>query len=508
MSIQSERMASTWNRREEGEASPEHPPDGAVRRVLKNSLLLSVQPFVLQILSLFATAFIARRLGAEDFGRFNLALSFIAMASVLTNPGLRSVTLRRIAQARCDPPALVGQMLVLRAALAIAALVILFGALPFLGASTATKYVTAILGVTVVVAAANTVLIDCFQGLERMGPVLRANFIGGLLLTLSSIAVLVFGGKLIALAFAYVVGPVVTCILLGHAAYRAGLWPSFSWQSGHFRELLLEGRSFFGLGALYLVIQRLDMVILARILGDGGLGSYAAATQLVTRVAVVTDGVTSAVAPAAYRLNVDSESASKALLRRAMTWLLTLLLVFSLGGSILGGFVVRLIYGEQFVDAGGILAVLVWTLPLCAVAGLLHQMLFVKNRQSDVLRVELRVQIASLALVLIGTSIGLGIGSAMAKVAGAALSAGAVLFAYRRELQATVPFDAIGKLVAFSAVLVAGYLALRYADASAGVMSIGIVVHTLIALYLAGRLKLIPLALPKGMGLGKPLAPP
>lgn len=477
----------------------ERPSEGAVGRVLKNSILLSVQPFALQLLSLFATAFIARKLGSEDFGRFNLALSFIAMASVLTNPGLRSVTLRRIAQEREEPKVLVGQMLVLRAGLALAAILLLAAALPFMGASASTKQATAILAATIVLAAANTVFIDCFQGLERMGPVLRANFVGGILLTLSSIAALALGGRLLALSIAYVIGPLVTFALLLHAAFGAGITPSFRFQWSSFRGLLQEGRSFFGLGALYLVMQRLDMVILARILGDGGVGAYAAATQLVSRVGVFTDGVTSAVAPAAYRLSVRSDAASKSLLRRAMTWLLTLTLVFALGGSLLGDVVVRLIYGEGFEDAGKILAVLGWTLPLFAVSGLLHQTLFVKNRQSDVLRMEIKVQAASFVLLLVGTILGLGVGSAIAKVAGVALSALAVLVAYGSELRATVPFDAMRKLFVFACVLASGYLALRWVGGHLALLSLGVLVHTFASLYLAGRLELIPLSIPKNL---------
>ena len=475
----------------------DRPPEGAVGRVLKNSILLSIQPFVLQLLSLFAMAFIARKLGSEDFGRFNLALSFVAMASVITNPGLRSVTLRRIAQEREEPKVLVGQMLVLRTGLACAAILVLAVSLPFLGTSAATKYATAILATTIVLAAANTVFIDCFQGLERMGPVLRANFAGGIVLTIASIVALALGGRLYALSLAYVVGPLVTFALLAHAAVRAGISPSFRFQWSAFRDLLREGRSFFGLGALYLVMQRLDMVILARFLGDGGVGAYAAATQLVSRVGVFTDGVTSAVAPAAYRLNVRSDAASKALLRRAMTWLLTLTLVFALGGTLLGDVVVRVIYGEGFEDAGRILAVLGWTLPLFAVAGILHQTLFVKNRQSDVLRMEIRVQCAALVLLLVGSAIGLGVGSAFAKVAGVALSAVAVLVAYGNELRATVPMQAMGRLCLFACVLAAGYFALRWTGGHLALLSLGVVVHTLASLYLAGKLDLIPLSIPK-----------
>src|SRR5690606_7737521 len=98
------------------------------------------------------------------------------------------------------------------------------------------------------------------------------NFAGGILLTISSIVALALGGRLLALSIAYVIGPFVTFTLLVHAAFRAGIAPSFRFQWASFRGLLAEGRSFFGLGALYLVMQRLDMVILARILGDGGVG--------------------------------------------------------------------------------------------------------------------------------------------------------------------------------------------------------------------------------------------
>jgi len=79
------------------------------------------------------------------------------------------------------------------------------------------------------------------------------------------------------------------------------------------------------------------------------------------------------------------------------------------------------------------------------------------------------------------------------------MSAVAVLVAYGNELRATVPFDAMRRLVVFASVLASGYLALRWVGGHLALLSLGVVVHTFVSLYLAGRLELIPLSIPKNL---------
>ena len=50
----------------------------AERTVAKNTAWLVLQPLLMNVLSLAATAYITRGLGATEFGRFNLGLGFVA----------------------------------------------------------------------------------------------------------------------------------------------------------------------------------------------------------------------------------------------------------------------------------------------------------------------------------------------------------------------------------------------------------------------------------------------
>src|SRR4051794_29361338 len=113
-------------------APPPAPKPSASVRVAKNSFWLIAQPLLMNAISLLAIAYIARKLGKENYGRFVFAISFIGMFAPLTNLGLRLLTVRHIATSdRKDLSEYLGKMTVLRFSLALltaalAALLVMF----------------------------------------------------------------------------------------------------------------------------------------------------------------------------------------------------------------------------------------------------------------------------------------------------------------------------------------------------------------------------------------------
>ena len=68
-----------------------------LRKAARNLAALSSAQIVARVSGLILTAYLARYLGEDDFGRFNLSLAFGAMFGVLARMGIRQIVVRETA---------------------------------------------------------------------------------------------------------------------------------------------------------------------------------------------------------------------------------------------------------------------------------------------------------------------------------------------------------------------------------------------------------------------------
>jgi O-antigen/teichoic acid export membrane protein len=356
------------------------------RRVAKNAAWLVLQPLVMNVLSLAATAYIARELGASEFGRFNLAYAFAAMFAPLTNLGLRPLAVRHIAQNRGEASDYLGKVLVLRGGLAVVIAVILIAVAPLSGGSAHTQGVVAVAAVGLVLATLSGVFTDGFQSFEVMRPVSLANMVGAVLLTLTSVLVVWRGGGIQQMAMAYLLGPLCSLVLLWLWSRGKPFRPHPNWNPSAFYRMLRQALPFFGLGLLEAVSARIDVLVLARAMGDGNLGSYTVAMTLVDRAMNLCDGAATALFPAIAHLSANSPAAVISLLRNSALWLFMLGVPIAIGTTVLSPLVVALLFGPQYAAAAPLLALAIWRLPIECLAMLQGHSLFAVNRQNLVLR--------------------------------------------------------------------------------------------------------------------------
>lgn len=358
----------------------------AERTVAKNAVWLSLQPLFMNVLSLASTGYIARQLGSSEFGRFNLAYTFVAMFAPLASMGLRALAVRHVAQNRDCAADYLGRQMVLRGMLAVVCAVLVIAAAPLSGGSAGARAVIAIAAVGMIFTTLGSVFVDGYQAFERMRPVILANMVGALLLTISSVAVIWSGGGIREMALAYVLGPLCTLLLLWLWARQEPFCPQASWDLPAFASLLRQGAPFFGIAILDVISLRLDVLVLAQVMGDANLGSYTAAASLVDRAMVICDGAAMALLPAIAHLSAQSAAAAVPLLRKSGLWLLLVTLPIALVTTVLSPLIVKVIFGDQYAAAGPILAVAIWRLPATCLAMLEGHSLLAIQRQSLVLR--------------------------------------------------------------------------------------------------------------------------
>jgi PST family polysaccharide transporter len=358
----------------------------AERTVAKNTAWAVLQPLLMNVLSLAATGYIARKLGVVEYGQFNLGYAFVAMFAPLTNLGLRALAIRHVAANRDQAAEYLGKVLVLRLILALVVAGIAALAIPLSGGTGHTRDVILIAIVGMIVTTLGGVLSDGFEAYELMRSTSLARFAGGLLLTIASVAALYFGGGIREMAVAYILGPVCTLVLLWYWSRGKPFHPRPGWDLPEFWQMLRQASPFFLIALLDVICTRIDVLVLARALGGADLGSYTAAMNLVDRSMVLCDGAATALLPAIAHLHAQAPESAVPLLRKFALWLLLASLPVAVVTTATSGLVVHVLYGPGYGGAAAILAVAIWRLPIACLTALQSQTLLAVHRQDLVLR--------------------------------------------------------------------------------------------------------------------------
>jgi O-antigen/teichoic acid export membrane protein len=373
----------------------------AERRVAINTLWLTAQPLVMNVLSLVPIAYIARTIGASEFGRFQLGLAFVSLFSSITTFGLRPVAVRALARDPRRARPYLGDQLLLRGVLALATAGIVALSAPFSGGGGETGAVIIIAGLTLVPATAVSVLEDGFNAMQLMRPVSVAAFIAGVTLTIASVVVVALGGDIRMLALSYTIGPLVNFFALWFWANRHALRPTFerNWQA--FPGMLREASPFFGAGLVDSLVNRLDLLVLARIVGDTALGPYSAATMLVWRASVLAHGASTSLLPAVSELKTHNLEAATRLLRSATTTLLLVTLPAAALVTAMAEPIMAVLFGDQYRDAWPVLATAIWSLPGSCLVIVQMQALYAADRQSLVLWTKTAAALLTVPLLVL-----------------------------------------------------------------------------------------------------------
>lgn len=334
----------------------------ATQKVAKNSFWLIAQPLILNIISIFAIAYIARTLGEADYGKFIFAFSFVAMFSPMVNMGLRPITVRRLAEDRRLVGDFLGKMLALRLFLALLTVAIIVIAVNLMLYPETTKTIVYIASLTIIFNAATSSFNDAFQGCEKMKYVALAQFIAGFSLTILSIVMLYLGWRLAGIAWVYVFGSFLGMVFSYWYLTREIALPLISVDMTFWKDSLYKGMPFFLPALAAAVGTRLGIVILSKMAGDTSVGVFGAANSLIERLLVIPEGICMAFFPTFAALYKNSKDDAGVLFRKFFFYLVLLGMPIATGVTILAKPIITTIYGVRYLSSVLTLQLLSWFL--------------------------------------------------------------------------------------------------------------------------------------------------
>ncbi len=299
---------------------------------------------------------VPRYLGAEAFGSLRVAMSLWMIAGVIATFGTSTLLTVEVAKDRDTFRSILVNSVKLRfwigAIVApVVLLVLLLG--PY---DRQTQEVGIIVGIGGVLTLCVTAIESALFGLQEMGHPSRIRVITKVFATVTTITVVLLGGRLLPVATVNVVTFALSLFLLVRVARRVSTGSNATSKFAG-KALLFASVPFFAAEATRVVYQQIDTVVMSVLVDSTAIGYYAAADTLFGSLLFVPVIVTTAMFPAIAELHERAPEQVPPLLRRSFNTLLVVSVPIGLGTIIVAPSFINLLYGGEFDGAAPVLAV-------------------------------------------------------------------------------------------------------------------------------------------------------
>ena len=331
-------------------------------KYFKNTSWLFGEKILRMVVGLFVGIWVARYLGPEQFGLFSYAQSFVGLFSAIATLGLDGIVVRELVKDESRRDELMGTAFWLELMGAFAVLIILGFAVGFTSNDTDTNILVFIIASATIFQSFNVVDMY-FQSKVMSKFVVYANIISLLFSSLVKIVLILMHAPLV--AFAWVVLFDSFILACGYLYFYIKNNSTFNIQHLKFRRevaisLLKDSWPLILSGIVISIYMKIDQVMIKEMLDSEAVGNYAAAVRLSEAWYFIPMVISSSLFPAIVNAKKQSEALYYARLQKLYNLMVWMAIAIALPMTFLSDWVVNLLYGEQYSQAGGVLMIHIW----------------------------------------------------------------------------------------------------------------------------------------------------
>jgi PST family polysaccharide transporter len=309
----------------------------------------------------FVGAWIARYLGPDQFGLLNFSIAFAALFGAFATLGLDGIVVRELVRNAERQNEIMGSAFVLKLiGGAITLLTCLLAILLMHGREALMLWLVGLSAAAFLFQSVNVIDFYFQAKVQSRNTVMAANG-AFLLITLVKIVLVLTAASVIAFAWAaFGEAALTAAFLIG--AYRVNHHSMRGWRYDGpvARELIRDSWPLLLASLAGILYLRLDVVMLQLMAGDREVGIYAAATRISEVWYFLPMIVVGSVSPSIIKCYGTDPGLYISRLRRLYFYMAWMAIALSLPISLTSGWIVRVLYGAQFKQAGPVLAIHLW----------------------------------------------------------------------------------------------------------------------------------------------------
>ncbi len=377
-------------------------------KYFKNTSWLFGEKILRMVVGLFVGIWVARYLGPERFGVFSYAQSFVGLFTAIATLGLDGIVVRELVKDESRSGELIGTAFWLKLVGALLVLLFLAVAVNFTSNDHYTNILIFIIASATIFQSFNVVDFY-FQSKVMSKYVVYANVISLLLSSIVKITLIMIEAPLVAFAWVVLFDSVV---LAGGFLYFFVKNSTFGIRQLRFSKstavaLLKDSWPLILSGVVVSIYMRIDQVMIKEMLDAKAVGQYAAAVRLSEAWYFIPVIISSSLFPAIINAKKKSEELYYQRLQKLYDLMVWIAIAIALPMTFLSDWVINLLYGEAYHQAGGVLMVHIWAGVFVFFASAWSKDMLVNNNQNifiyyDLFSVSINIILNIVLIPMIG----------------------------------------------------------------------------------------------------------
>ena len=330
------------------------------RRYFANTSWLFAEQLLRMVAGLLVGIWVARYLGPEQFGIFSYAIAFTSLFNSIAKLGLDGIVVRDLVKEAEKRDIYLGTAFWLK----------LLGALLMLGIVAIAMQLTSsdpLTNLYILIIASGAI----FQSFEVVDFYFQSKVLSKFV-SICKMAQL-FISSLLKLYFIYTGAELsyfVLVTLLDQVTLALSLYIAYRFQElgsfyGHFnkaiaKQLLKDSWPLIFSGLVIMIYMRIDQIMIKEMLGERDVGLFSAAVRLSEVWYFIPVIISTSLFPSIVNAKKISDKLYDTRLRRLYTFMIWLAIMIALPMTFLSNWLVTLLYGEAYREAGQILMIHIW----------------------------------------------------------------------------------------------------------------------------------------------------
>ncbi|MDD5578211.1 MAG: flippase [Methylobacter sp.] len=331
------------------------------RRYFANTSWMFAEQILRLIAGLLVGVWVARYLGPTQFGVFSYALAFTALFSSIAKLGLDSIIVRDLVRDPSQRDIYMGTAFWLKVSGAIAMLAVIT-LITQLTSNDATTELYILIIASGAIFQSFEVVDFYFQSRALSKFVSICKLTQLLLSSLLKIYFILTGAGLFWFVVVSLVDQATLAVSL-YIAYRCQKLGSFfrRFDMMTAKQLLKDSWPLILSGLVIMIYMRIDQIMIKEMLGEKEVGLYSAAVRLSEVWYFIPGIITNSLFPAIISAKKISEEVYYGRLQKLYTLMVWMAIGIALPMTFLSDWLVMLLYGETYREAGQVLMISIWT---------------------------------------------------------------------------------------------------------------------------------------------------
>ncbi len=336
----------------------------------KNILWLTLSRIVSLVMLFAAYLLLVRYLGTYRFGQHQFVLSFVTIFGVIVDFGIQQYVIKKISEEPSKAKTYFQNFLAIEIVLALIVYMALLLVARLNNYESLVFHAIALAGVGMATHALTYPFLAVMSAFHDLRKVAFLNFVNSLVNFIIIISAIVFNRSIVFLVANQVIYGIIAIALYSRFVHKhipkLDIFRGFlAIDTKLIKRILLAAVPFALLVGFSTIYNRIDMVLITKLLGYDQTGLYAAAYKFFDFIGFFPSVVSFSLYPVFTALVANKDFGQlRSMVEKYLRFMIALAFPMAIAGMLLSKQIITLLAGDDFLPAAPVLAVLVWA-PAC-----------------------------------------------------------------------------------------------------------------------------------------------